>query len=68
MTIRGAHYMEIKLYGTVSLEIKDFLLSQEGITDVEISYDKAFAKLKIELNKKINPNIVMGYIELYEKN
>lgn len=59
--------MEIKLDGIVSPELKEFLLSQEGITDVEIDYDNYFVKLNIKLNEKTTPNIVMKYIELFEK-
>lgn len=59
--------MEIKLDGIVSPELREFLLSQEGITDVEIDYDNYFIKLNIKLNEKTTPNIVMKYIELFEK-
>lgn len=59
--------MEIKLDGTINPELKDFLLSQEGIINVEINYDDYFIKLNIKFNKKTNPNIVMKYIELFEK-
>ena len=57
----------IKLDCIVSPELKDFLLSQEGITNVEIKYDDYFSKLNIKLNKKTNHIIVMKYIELFEK-
>lgn len=59
--------MEIKLDSTVNPELKDFLLSQEGIINVEINYDNYFIKLNIKLNEKTNPSIVMKYIELFEK-
>ena len=59
--------MEIKLDGIVNPELRDFLLSQEGITNVEINYDDYFIKLNIKLNEKTNPNIVMKYIELFEE-
>lgn len=59
--------MEIKLDGTINPELKDFLLSQEGITNVEINYDDYFIKLNIKFNEKTNPNIVMKYIELFEE-
>ena len=59
--------MEIKLDGIINPEIKDFLLTQEGITNVEIDYDDYFIKLDIKFNEKTNPNIVMKYIELFEK-
>ena len=59
--------MQIKLDGIVNPELRDFLLGQEGITDVEINYDDYFIKLKIVLNEKTSPKIVMKYIELFEK-
>ena len=59
--------MEIKLDGTINPELKDFLLNQEGIINVEINYDDYFIKLNIKFNEKTNPNIVMKYIELFEK-
>ena len=59
--------MEIKLDGTINPELKDFLLSQEGITNVEINYDDYFIKLNIKFNEKTNPNIIMKYIELFKK-
>ena len=59
--------MTIKLDGIVHLELKDYLLSQEGITDVEIDYNSNYVKLNIKLNEKTSPNIVMKYIELFEE-
>ena len=59
--------MKIKLDGTINPELKDFLLSQEGIINVEINYDDYFIKLNIKFNEKTNSNIVMKYIELFEK-
>ena len=59
--------MEIKLDGIVNPELKDFLLRQEGITNVEINYDNYFIQLDIKFNEKTNPYIVMKYIELFEK-
>ena len=59
--------MKIKLDGNVNPELKDFLLSQEGITNVEIDRDGYFTKLNIKFNNKTNSIIVMKYIELFEK-
>ena len=59
--------MKIKLDGTINPELKDFLLRQEGITNVEIDYDDYLIKLNVKFNEKTNPNIVMKYIELFEK-
>lgn len=59
--------MEIKLDGTINPELKDFLLTQAGITNVKINYDDYFIKLNIKFNEKTNTNIIMKYIELFEK-
>lgn len=59
--------MEIKIDGTVNHELKDFLLRQEGIVDADIDYEDYFIKLNIKMNEKTNPNIVMKYIDLFEK-
>ena len=58
--------MEIKLDAIVHPELKDFLLTQENIIEVDINYDEDLIKLNIEYNKKINPSIIMKYIELFE--
>ena len=60
--------MEIKLDGTTNPELKDFLLSQEGIINVEIDYDDHFTKLNISFNEKTSPSIIMKFIDLFEKN
>lgn len=58
--------MLIKLDGIVNPELKDFLLSQVGIIDVEIKYDDFYININIKLNEKTTPNIVMKYIKLFE--
>ena len=58
--------MEIKIDSIVNPELREFLLSQEGIIDIDINYDNYFIILNIKLNEKTNPNIVMKYIELFE--
>ena len=60
--------MKIKLDDSVSPEIKDFLLSQEGITNVDINYDDYFISLDIKFNQTTTPLIVMKYIDLFQKN
>jgi len=59
--------MEIKLDGFVNAELKEYLLSQEGIIDVDINNDGYFVKLNINFNEKTNPIIIMKYIELFEE-
>lgn len=60
--------MIIKLDGIIDSELKEFLLSQDGITDVDINYDDKFINVNIKFNKKLNPLIIMKYIELFEDN
>ncbi len=59
--------MEIKINNTVQPELKEFLLTQEGITDVDINYDNEFVELNIMFNEETNPIIIMKYIELFEE-
>lgn len=54
--------MEIKLDGIVNPELKEFLLSQQGITDVDINYDDCFVKLNIKFNEKTSSIIIMKYM------
>lgn len=58
--------MEIKLDAIVHPELKEFLLTQEGIIDVDINYDEDLIRINVEYNEKINPTIIMKYIELFE--
>lgn len=58
--------MEIKIDGIVKPELKEYLLSQEGINDVDINYDEYCIKINIEMNEKTTPNIVMKYINLFQ--
>lgn len=58
--------MEIKLDGSVNPELKEYLLSQNGINNVDITYGDFFVKLNIKHNEKTNPSIIMKYIELFE--
>ncbi len=60
--------MKLVLEDFISPDIKDFLLSQEGITDVELSENKYLTILDIKYNKKTTPDIIMKYIELYQEN
>ena len=59
--------MKIKLDGIVSPELKEYLLTQEGITDVNIDYEGFFVQLNIKFTSKTTPIIIMKYIELFQK-
>lgn len=58
--------MELIIDEIVKPEIKDFLLTQVGITNVDINYDEYYVKINISFNDQTNPNIIMKYIELFE--
>lgn len=47
-------------------EFKNYLLSQEGIIDVDISIKDFVTEMKIQFDKKLTPIIVMKYIELFQ--
>ena len=59
--------MKLKLDGIVNPELKEFLLTQDGITDVELNYDGDFIELDIKFNDETSPNIIMKYIEMFGK-
>lgn len=47
------------------LELKEFLLTQDGIKSVDIINNKHFSKVIIDYDEKINDFIVYNYIKLY---
>lgn len=53
--------------GIVNPQIKEFLLNQIGITQVDINYDDYYISLNIKFNQKTTPIIVMKYIDLFQK-
>ena len=60
--------MKLVLDDTVSSELKEYLLMQDGITKVELNNKSFLVTLNIEYNKNITPSIIMKYIELFQKN
>lgn len=60
--------MKLVLDDGVSNELKEYLLSQEGIIDVKIGEKNFFTLLNIKYNEETTPNIIMKYIELFQKN
>ena len=58
--------MKIKLDKIVYLELKEYLLSQDGITYVDINYDGYYIEVNVKYNKKTNLILVMKYIELFQ--
>lgn len=60
--------MKLVLDDGVRDEIQEYLLSQEGIIDVKIGEKNFFTLLNIKYNEETTPNIIMKYIELFQKN
>ena len=60
-------FTKIVLDDWVNEEIKEYLLIQEGITDVSISFKKFLTILNIEYNNKVTPEIIIKYIELLQE-
>ena len=60
--------MKIVLDDLVSEELKEYLLMQVGIIDVELYKKNCLTTLSIKYNEKTNPNIIMKYIELFQDN
>lgn len=58
--------MKIKVDMLINPELKDYLLTQEGITDAFIDYNNYYVELDIKYNKKTNPIIIGEYIKLFE--
>ena len=60
--------MKLLLDDFVNEELKEYLLTQDGIDRVIIDEEKYLTVLNIEHNKKTTPEIIMKYIELFQKN
>ena len=60
--------MKLILDDLVNEELKEYLLTQDGIDSVIIDKEKYLTILNIEHNKKTTPEIIMKYIELFQKN
>ena len=59
--------MKLVLDDFINKEIKEYLLTQEGIIDVELNEDHNLTVLDIKYNENITPNIILKYIELFQK-
>ena len=58
--------MKLILDDMISEEVREYLLTQEGITDVKIDEKEFFVILNIKYNEKTTPEIIMKYIELFQ--
>ena len=61
-------YMRVIIDECFDTEIKDYLLGQDGILNVELTNKELLTELKIKYNNKINPKIIMKYIDLFQDN
>jgi len=57
--------MRIVLDDLVTEELKEYLLTQTGITSVDFSSENSMTVLDIKYNKKTNSSIIMKYIDLF---
>ena len=58
--------MKIILRDILEDEVKDFLLSQEGITKVNLEVTNGNTELDIMHNENTSPELIMKYVELFE--
>ena len=60
--------MKLVLDDSISEELKEYLLTQEGIIDIKMTEKDYLTKLDIKHDDKITPDIIMKHIELFQKN
>lgn len=60
--------MKIILDDNLNIGIKDYLLSQSGINNVEILEKDFIIEIDIKFDNKTTPLIIMNYIELFQNN
>ena len=66
--INKGDYMKLILDDSISEELKDYLLTQEGIISVAFNRKDFLTVLDIKHNEKTTPYIIMKYIELFQDN
>ena len=59
--------MKLVLDDFIGEELKEYLLMQDGITEVDINNQDFLTILNIKYNKTTTPEIIMKYIELFQK-
>ena len=60
--------MKLVMHDNVSVELEEYLLTQDGITKADVNFDGYYVKLDIEYNEKVTPIIIMKYIDLFCEN
>ena len=58
--------MILVLDDLISLELKEYLLTQDGINDVECNDNSFLTEVKIDYNELITPEIIFKYIKLFQ--
>ena len=58
--------MRIVLDDVLDHELKEYLLSQEGINDVNLYNEDFQGKLDIKFDERITPQIIMKHINLFQ--
>jgi len=59
--------MELLIDDSLDDEIKDFLLSLDGVVKVDLNREDYISRLNIDFNNKTNHIIIMKFIELFQK-
>ena len=59
--------MKLVIDDSINEELKDYLTEQLGITEASIDYNNTIPVLNVKYNDKTTPEIVMKYIELFQK-
>ena len=60
--------MKLILDDILDSELKDYLLSQDGIIDVQITNKDDIGEINITFDNRITPLLIMKYIELFQNN
>lgn len=59
--------MKLILDDVLDLELKEYLLSQDGINDVKIDINDFASEINIKYDNRITPFIIVKHIELFQK-
>lgn len=60
--------MKVMLDDIIDKELKTYLLTQDGVEKVEMIDNEDYLEINVDFNNKINPNIIMNYIYLFQEN
>ena len=60
--------MKVILDDIIDKELKTYLLTQDGVKNVELIDNGIYLEINVDFNNKTNPNIIMNYIYLFQEN